>query len=592
LNAGGRLRRLQAVIDASGVPARVEAMLPIGVRPRQLSVRTLLLGMLLALSDGRPAHLRRVHEALRSLPGQQQRQLGVLAQWKSGPHLLTYRQVERTFMLIVRALCKAEPDGEPSRALCEAMDALLEASFQTLGAPRSSSLAVDWTDQETWSRPPRKRRAEAESAEPRSEDAEHPTPQKSADSAEAEDAQGLPENTDANTPEKDTGCADPEASYGHRRGDGPGQKDDAFYGSYLQAATIVKEEDGPEVPELTRRILLTSCHVDPPAAFTGVLGRMAADGIAPGDVLADSGYAYRQAESWALPLRRLGAALVQDLHPNDRGLKGTHMGAVPTNGNLCCPATPKALLELGPLPPGAGAGQTSPHDQQTAELFRYKLAKITGYDHDGYHRACCPATQGKLRCPLRPPSMELTHTRPQVLQAPEHPPKCCRQQTITVPPAVNAKTTQKHDYPSRSHRRSYARRSAAERTYSTIKDPAANDISRGWRRLMGLTPTALLTTCLFIVRNIRVADAFTARRAEEARRQACGLPPRKRRRRRRGTLHDLLAEANAPPARRPAARPAPAPPHRKNHPTAPATRRGSPTPRGARESVRPPRHAL
>jgi hypothetical protein len=548
LNARDRLRRLEAIIDASSVPARIEALLPIGVRPRQLSVRTLLLGVLLALSDGRPAHLRRVHEALRGLPAQQQWRLGVLAQWKSAPHLLTYRQVERTFMLIVGALCKEKPDGSPSQALGEITDALLEASVQVLGQPSSSSLAVDWTDFESFSRPPRTRRAGSESAEPVSEDAEHPTPQKSTEDAEAEGAQGPSDNTDQDTPGKDTNCADPEASYGHRRGDGPSQKDEIFYGYYLQAATIVKEEHGPEVPELTRRILLSSCHVDPPAAFVGVLQRMAAAGITLTDVLADSGYAYRVAEDWALPLRALGAALVQDLHPNDRGLKGTHMGATLTNGNLYCPATPKTLLELGPLSPGASTKQTTAHDQQTSELSRYKLSPITSPDHDGYHRVACPAVQGKLRCPLRPSSMELPHTRPQVLTAPEHPPKCCQQQTITVPATVNAKTQQKHDYPSAAHRHSYARRSAAERTYSTIKDPATNDISRGWCRLKGLTGPSLFTACVFIVRNIRVADAFNARNADQARRQACGLPPRKRRRRRRGTLHDLLAQANAPPA--------------------------------------------
>jgi len=36
-----------------------------------------------------------------------------------------------------------------------------------------------------------------------------------------------------------------------------------------------------------------------------------------GDVLADSGYAHRRAESFALPMRALGARLVMDLHPND-----------------------------------------------------------------------------------------------------------------------------------------------------------------------------------------------------------------------------------------------------------------------------------
>jgi hypothetical protein len=58
------LAALEGVIDASGTAARIEAMLPIGVRRRQLSVRTLLAGMCLALADGRPAHLTRVHRGV------------------------------------------------------------------------------------------------------------------------------------------------------------------------------------------------------------------------------------------------------------------------------------------------------------------------------------------------------------------------------------------------------------------------------------------------------------------------------------------------------------------------------------------------
>jgi hypothetical protein len=42
----------------------------------------------------------------------------------------------------------------------------------------------------------------------------------------------------------------------------------------------------------------------------------------------------------------------------------------------------------------------------------------------------------------------------------------------------------KHDYPSKAHRRSYARRTGAERGFATAKDPATNTISRGWCRLM------------------------------------------------------------------------------------------------------------
>ena len=58
----------EEIIDASGVAPRIEAMLPTGVRPRQLRVRTLLAGMCLAQADHRPAHLTRVHQALTRCP--------------------------------------------------------------------------------------------------------------------------------------------------------------------------------------------------------------------------------------------------------------------------------------------------------------------------------------------------------------------------------------------------------------------------------------------------------------------------------------------------------------------------------------------
>ena len=107
------------------------------------------------------------------------------------------------------------------------------------------------------------------------------------------------------------------------------------------------------------------------------------------------------------------------------------------------------------------------------------------------------------------------------------------QVTITVLPGINAKTRQKHDYPSAAWRRSYTRRTGAERTFATAKDPAASDISRGWCRLMGLTPLMLFTVTLLIVRNQRILAGWDARQEENQRRAASGLPPRTRRRRRK-----------------------------------------------------------
>jgi hypothetical protein len=491
------LAGFEEIIDASGVAPRIEATLPSGARARQLAVRTLLLGMMLALADSRPAHLTRVHRALAGLPEGDQRRLGVLADWGNGPHLLTYRQAEYTFGLVTAALGKDEPDGLPSPELQRACDDLLEASVPEQFKDASTSLAVDWSDLESFSRPP---------------------------------------------PRGTSDCADPEASWGHRKDNLTGDQDELFYGYYLSDAVTVPDERGQPVPELARRMTASSCRCDPVPAFTPVLTAMPQDGIPLGDVLADSGYSHRVPGNWAVPLRLAGAALVQDLHPHDRGPRGTHEGAVIANGNLYCPAAPRALLELGPLSRAAAPAQAAQHDARTVEAARYKLGRLTSDDADGYHRVQCPAAAGKVRCPLQPPSMTLDRDRPEILTPPEQPQACCTQQSLTVPPHVNAKTRQKHDYPSAAWRRSYARRSAAERGFATAKDPASNDIARGWCRLMGLAPLMLFTVTLLVARNQRILTAWNTRHEENQQRAARGLPPKTRKRRRK-----TLAALAAPP---------------------------------------------
>ena len=217
---------LEEIIDRSGVAPRIERLLPIGVRARQLLVRTLLLGMLTVLADHRPAHLTRVHQALVTLPEDDQRRLGVLADWKHGPHRLTYRQTERTFGLVADALAKDIPDGLPSARLQRICDDLPGASIPQEFKDASTSLAVDWTDVETFSRPPSRGTSD---------------------------------------------CADPEASWGHRSGGGPGQDSELFFGYYASAATMMRDEHGPPVPELARRMTACSCRHDPARALVPVL---------------------------------------------------------------------------------------------------------------------------------------------------------------------------------------------------------------------------------------------------------------------------------------------------------------------------------
>ena len=174
--------------------------------------------------------------------------LGVVVDWRTGPHRLTYRQVEHTARALVTSLAKAGPDGQPSAALAGFSAGLLEASVPGWAKSVSTCLAVDWTDVESFACPP------------------------------------VPDVRPS---------VDAEASWGHRRGHAPGQKDELFFGYYLSAATMVNDEAGPAVPELVRRATLSSCHVDPVPAFVPALADLAVRG-------------WRWATCWPIPAMPTG----------------------------------------------------------------------------------------------------------------------------------------------------------------------------------------------------------------------------------------------------------------------------------------------
>ena len=309
------LAAFEEVIDASGTAARIEAMLPPGARPRQLMVRTLLAGMCLACADHRPAHLTRVHQALLSLPEANQVRLKVIADWKHGPHRLTYRQTEYTFGLVASALARDEPQGLPSRVLQAVCDDLLESSVPEDFKDASTSLAVDWTDLESFSRPP---------------------------------------------PRGTSDCADPEASWGHRKNNLLRSEDELFYGYYLSAGVMVPGENGPAVPELARRAALSSCRHDPVRAFAPVLTAMPAHGIPLGDILDDSGYSHRDAAAWAIPLRAAGAHSSRTCTRTTAGPRAPTTARSSATATCTAPAHPARCWNSGrsPAPPPGNKPRT------------------------------------------------------------------------------------------------------------------------------------------------------------------------------------------------------------------------------------------
>lgn len=519
------------MLDRSGVAELLDGWMPKGGRHGQLGAKSVLVGMLMALVQGRPAHLSAGHEALFALDVADQVRLGALGTADGALHPATYRQFSHTHQVMVAGIdptpvpsfkgvfeedraahLAAAREGIDVDAMAErlalVLDTLVEASVPEAYKNASSSLAIDWTDHETWSRPRAK---------------DDPQP-----------------------------ANDPDASWGHAKRNAPGAVDQLFFGFYPQVATMVCDERGPAVPELVRQIAFAAPRSDPAEVMADALVRRKERGHPLGDVLEDCGYSNRDPRRVAIALRRAGARLVMDLHPNDRGQKGTHQGAVVCNGNLYCPCTPMALLELGPLARDATEEAVKAHDERTQELARYKLGRVSKTDEDGSHRRMCPALLAKVRCPLRPASMTLDYSHTEVLSPPEHPPVCCTQQTITVPEEVLAKTAQKHDYASGAHRRSYNRRTGSERTFAWLQDPATIGMRRGWCRLFGTTKNALMYALGVVVRNVRIVISFERQQADEARRAAMGLEPRRRRRTRRRHRDDAPGPDAPAPADAPA----------------------------------------
>ena len=468
---------------------------------RQLTFRTVLLGILLSISNSKVAHLSAAYRCLCDLSVIDQVRLGVARPGHDGLKTASYRMFEHSFNAMMKPI---DPSPVPSfrgvaplkrpghlarrRAGIEApaketmlvglIDALLEASVPK-AKREHRCLAVDWTDHESWARPKDKLSEEI--------------------------------------------SADPDAAWGHAKRNAPGAKDALFWGYYAQVAVVACEEgaENPD-PELIYRVVVKSASIEPADEMAGPLERMAASGKGPSDVLADCGYSFKT--GFSRRLRNIGAEPVMDLHPFDRGPKGTFEGAVCANGSLYCPCVPERLLALGPLVRGAPEKAMAAHDRSCAELEHYRLAPLARPDKEGYERVMCPAAAGKLRCPLVEASLNLSFSHPSVTEAPSSPPRCCRQRSITVAPQVNDKTRQKHPYPSPVHRRSYARRTAAERAYARLADPAGEGLRRGWCRLFGTAKNTLMYSLAAVVHNLRLLSRVNARTRSRRAGQARQLP--------------------------------------------------------------------
>ena len=352
--------------------------------------------------------------------------------------------MERTFGLLVGVVAKEDPDGTPTDALGGFLDDLVEASIAAEYKEATRALAVDWTDVESFARPPA---------------------QEGGPTRRSRSQLGTPARQRSGpTPRAVLWLLSRARHHGARR---------AWVGGARTGAP-----DGPQQLSRRSRARLRPC----PREHGGLGGRPRRRAQRLGLLAPDSG------ALGPAPARPRGGARHGSASP--RPWHARAPTKVPSVGTAPCiaPPPPPASSPSSRWPAGRTQRRSRPTTPAAPSWTVTASPSSTPTTRTDITASCAPPPRASSVVRARPESMALSHGRPEILAPPEHAPLCCVQVSITVPPSVNAKTRQKHPYPSQAHRLSYARRSAAERANATIKDPASNDVAPGWCRLMGLVP--------------------------------------------------------------------------------------------------------
>lgn len=457
-------------VDASGVAPLIErALRPTGRgRPRQLTVRGLLVGLKLAVDRAKTSCLSEVFLVLtEDLPEAVQHDLGVRDR-RTG-QVISVHQVRRLFDSINRRYDPSphSPGSDTDRAnraaaLQDLLDAMLAATMPA-GLPTSGAYAVDGTGTWSWAR----------------------------------------------GKSKTIRAADPDAAWGVKTS--KSGKEETYFGYELHAVVRAgKIGDQTPVPCVAERIVVTPASSNCSEALLPAIRRMREQGLRLREVIADRGYTYKT--GWSLGLRAIDVDSVLDLHPTQLGARGSHAGARMIAGVPHCPATPSSFDSIERPERMAASAELEVFVVRIETREQWALRRMAGPDVTGNERYECPARAGKLRCPLIPASMAQPVTLPKVLQVPDpsaH--QCCTQRTVSVPGDVDYKSRQRHYWGSRTWIRSFNRRTRVEGWFGNLKDHSREALTRGAFRVMGLGKTSMMLAIYAAATNLRLLDSWSRR---------------------------------------------------------------------------------
>lgn len=473
------IRRAEAVIDRSGLVGELEALLrPVATasgrhigRPRDLSVRTFLVGLLLTAGHGKNLHLRQVHRTLtRDISRTQQDRLGVRFE-RRGEHLGTRKRVV-SYNHVSRIVCAlaAKVDMADDDYLQSIVDRLIIASIASGPGP-SGHWAIDGTGVDTW-------------------------------------ANGL---------KSARRRADRDAAWGHRTPTPQKSMSEMFYGFDLYGFTIVPPAgvDGRAYPNLIGAIVVRpAASDDAEASLTGV-DALLASSLPVDMVLVDRGISYKSDQHWANRLRDRGIDQTLDMHALEHG-RVDYRGIAMIDGWPHCPSIPETLVHIKRperlTVPGNGVENPELEQFRTeiADRGRYAMRRVQGWSEkkrtgERVERYECPADAGYLRCPLKPASMNYPDDVPLNMHPPDPAtaPTPCTQRTFELPEEAQAKLRQTHRWGTDTWIKDYARRTYVEAGFGELRNPALGALARGAFCVMGIIKVTLMLAALVVASNVR-----------------------------------------------------------------------------------------
>lgn len=530
-----QVERAIHVVDTSGVIDLLERLIgraPQG-RPRRLSLRTWLIGGLIAIDNGQGFKATSVVRSLRGMSIAMQWQLGVRWQDRRGEvKTLTKAHVDYLakrlpeWLACTRAgaerygLTFSDDELEHRRAaLQDAMDLLLDAS--KVDRHEAGWFAADGSSTWSWGRAHRKVtddvdvRAQESVTDERTRDEptdspSHPTRNGDGDGGDIHTGTDEDEEDDDGTPPALVGSRggsyDYDAAFGSKTAHAGGRQ--PYFGYVLDALLRVAAPGEATVPIVIERLVISPASTDVVAPTFRLLDSLAATGVTISDLVVDRHYSYKTVRRWADQLRARRINQHFDLRTDEQKFRDLN-GAKLVAGWLHCPATPDRLADIHRPAPNASKEQQATFAAQIRERETWALARDERPNPNGRARFTCPAIDSKVGCPLRPDTVKLAHRHglPIVEDPPEldTAPACCTNRSGKV--TVNEPQLRKHDQPyywgSAAWQAAYNRRTYVEGVFGSIKSTDTEGVRRGFTRYVGLPMLSIGLTLAAAVANIR-----------------------------------------------------------------------------------------